>query len=63
MGRVKTTLVKRTAYRLLKENPNVFSDKFEENKKLVCDFVEIPSKKIRNVLAGLLAREVRKQKD
>lgn len=62
MGRVKTTLIKRTASRLLRDNPGKFSEEFDKNKKIVCEFAEIPSKKLRNVLAGLLAREVRKEK-
>ena len=58
MGRIKSKLVKRTSHSLLKEE-NKFTDKFEENKKLLKNVT--PSKKIRNQIAGYIAR-VKKQK-
>jgi ribosomal protein S17E len=54
MGRIKSKLVKRTGRELLKEE-NVFSDNFENN-KLVLTGVVMPSKKIRNQLAGYIIR-------
>jgi len=53
MGRIKSTLIKRTAENLIKENIE-FSDNFEENKKLLGD--TMPSKKIRNMVAGYITR-------
>jgi ribosomal protein S17E len=53
MGRIKSKLVKRTAHIMLREE-NVFTDKFEDNKKVLKGL--IPSKKIRNQLAGYIAR-------
>ena len=53
MGRIKSKLVKRTAHSLLKEE-NIFSKDFEENKKIIKGLH--PSKKIRNKIAGYLAR-------
>ena len=53
MGRIKGKLVKRTSKNLLKEE-NIFTDKFEDNKKVLKDMV--PSKKIRNQIAGYIAR-------
>jgi len=52
MGRIKSTLVKRTARTLLKED--VFSDSFEKDKKILGD--TMPSKKVRNKIAGYIAR-------
>jgi len=54
MGRIKSKLVKRTANTLLKQE-NKFSDKFENNKKLLKDLT--PSKKIRNQIAGFITRQ------
>jgi len=54
MGRIKSKLVKRTANTLLKQE-NKFSDKFEDNKKLLKDLT--PSKKIRNQIAGFITRQ------
>jgi len=53
MGRIKSVLIKRTAKKLLKET-DVFSDKFEENKKILGN--TMPSKSIRNKIAGYITR-------
>jgi ribosomal protein S17E len=53
MGRIKTTMVKRATLDLLKQDVPFTSD-FEENKKLLKD--TMPSKKIRNKIAGYIAR-------
>ena len=53
MGRIKSKLVKRTTKSLLKQE-NKFSSDFERNKKVLGDLM--PSKKIRNQIAGYLVR-------
>jgi ribosomal protein S17E len=53
MGRIKSKLVKRTTVALLKEE-NRFNSDFEKNKKLLTGTME--SKKIRNQIAGYIAR-------
>lgn len=53
MGRIKSKLVKRTSHQLLNEE-NSFTEKFEDNKPLLGK--SMPSKKIRNQIAGYLAR-------
>ncbi|MBU0957906.1 MAG: 30S ribosomal protein S17e [Nanoarchaeota archaeon] len=53
MGRIKPTLVKRTSKNLLKLE-NKFDGTFDHNKKLLGN--SMPSKKIRNKIAGYLAR-------
>jgi ribosomal protein S17E len=53
MGRIKSKLVKRTAHTMLRAE-NVFTDSFENNKKVLKGL--IPSKKIKNQLAGYIAR-------
>jgi|TARA_Y100000310_G_scaffold329968_1_gene400785 ribosomal protein S17E len=58
MGRIKSKLVKRTAHNLLKEE-NKFKGDFEANKKLIPNLT--PSKKIRNKIAGYIARLKKKQ--
>jgi|TARA_Y100000296_G_scaffold15244_1_gene17956 small subunit ribosomal protein S17e len=56
MGRIKTAMVKRASFELMgKDLP--FTDKFEDNKKLLKK--EMPSKKVRNKIAGYLARLVK----
>lgn len=54
MGRIKSKLVKRTAKALLKQE-NKFTDKFEDNKKLLKNLT--PSKKIRNQISGYITRQ------
>jgi len=53
MGKIKGKLIKRTSERFIKEGIE-FTDKFEDNKKILGD--TMPSKKVRNQIAGYLAR-------
>ena len=59
MGRIKTQLVKRITNELLKHHKEVFKTDFEENKKLVTELADIPSKKHRNTIAGYVTRKVK----
>ena len=52
MGRIRTTLIKRTAEKLMKEQE--FASNFEENKKILG--MTMPSKRIRNIAAGYITR-------
>ena len=61
MGRIKTTLIKRTAHKLFREDPSKFKKNFEENKVIVAESVETESKKFKNILAGYLTRLAQKQ--
>jgi len=58
MGRIKTSLIKRTAKELMKQDDK-FTEDFEHNKKVLGK--TMPSKKIRNQIAGYIAR-LKKQK-
>jgi len=60
MGKIKTKLVKRTAEELLKQGIE-FTDDFEENKKILGN--TMPSRKIRNQIAGYLVRKSKMQKE
>ena len=59
MGKVRTTIVKRTARKILELYPDRVSLNFEENKKLVSEVVEVSSKKLRNQIAGYLTHLVK----
>jgi len=59
MGRIRTTLIKRTGERLLKTHPEAFNTDFDYNKKEVEKFAEIYSKKLRNVIAGYITKLVK----
>ena len=53
MGRIKSTMIKRATEELLKQGLNFNSD-FENNKKVLN--TSMPSKKVRNKIAGYIAR-------
>jgi len=54
MGRIKPTLVKRTSRQLLEQSSESFGKTFEENKKALGS--TLSSKKMRNKIAGYIAR-------
>jgi small subunit ribosomal protein S17e len=60
MGKIKTRLIKRTAETLMKEDLG-FSEDFSKNKKVLGK--EMPSKKVRNQIAGYIARAKRREKE
>ena len=55
MGRIKSTLIKRTAEKLMQEHE--FSDNFEENKKIIEGIM--PSKRMRNMVAGYITHRMK----
>ena len=61
MGRIKTQLIKRTTEDLLEKSPQDYSTDFNENKTILRGKVEIPSKKMRNTIAGYTARLVKQK--
>ncbi len=58
MGKIKSKLVKRTSNELIKKGIQ-FDKSFEENKKILGK--TMPSKKIRNQMAGFLAKLEKKK--
>ena len=56
MGRIKTTPIKRATLALYKEHRENLTTDFNENKLRVDEYLEIKSKKIRNVIAGYITR-------
>lgn len=60
MGRIKTKLIKRKTREVIAEHTGKFKEDFDENKKLVSQFVDVPSKKLRNVIAGYVTRLMKK---
>ncbi len=62
MGRVRPRYIKSLARRLLEVYPDKFSDDFETNKKVVAELADIPSKTVRNKVAGEITRMVKRMK-
>ena len=54
MGRIKSSLIKRTAKTLVKENSE-FSGNFETNKKMLAQYT-LPDKGTRNKIAGYIVK-------
>lgn len=54
MGRIKSTLIKRTARQLVESDAEAFSEDFEDNKKSLGS--TLPSKRLRNKVAGYVGR-------
>lgn len=59
MGRIKTMLIKRTVNNLIKNYNKKFGGRFEENKKAVDELMDVKSKKLRNIIAGYLTKQVK----
>jgi ribosomal protein S17E len=59
MGKIKSKTIKRTGKELRKKEIE-FSDNFEKNKQILGK--TMPSKKIRNQLAGYIARLEKRKK-
>ena len=56
MGRIKTSLVKRVTKELMKSHAAEFNEDFAHNKEVLNTISNMPSKKIRNVVAGYATR-------
>lgn len=61
MGRIKTTLIKKTAHKIFNADPTKFKTNFEDNKKIVSQEINTESKKFRNIIAGYVTRLSKKQ--
>ncbi len=56
MGRIKTQLIKRLTFEIMKQERERLTTQFDENKKVVAELLGDASKKIRNAVAGYLTR-------
>ena len=45
--------------KILKAHKDMFSDKFEDNKIRVDEVADIPTKKLRNLIAGYITKKVK----
>lgn len=61
MGRIKINMVKRVSNELLDTQRQSLSTDFSKNKTVVSAKVNVPSKKIRNVIAGYVSRVMRRK--
>ena len=61
MGRIKSTLIKRSSRQLIEKSDESFGKTFEENKKALGS--TLPSKRMRNRIAGYIARIKKNRKN
>ncbi len=62
MGRIRTAMVKKIARRLVEKYPELFTADFEHNKNVLKELNIIPTKKLRNRVAGYMVRIVKNRK-
>ena len=62
MGRIKSIAVKNLGREMIAVHGDRFSTDFDKNKKIVDEIRSIDSKKIRNVVAGYITKEMEKAK-
>jgi small subunit ribosomal protein S17e len=60
MGRIKTISIKMLGNQLIREHSDKFTDDFGKNKEILAEIKDIKSKKIKNVLAGYITKEMKK---
>lgn len=63
MGRIRTILIKRTAQELVDRFPDELSTDFVANKQKVEELADIPSKKLRNRIAGAVTHLMKKREN
>ncbi|MBI2151571.1 30S ribosomal protein S17e [Candidatus Woesearchaeota archaeon] len=61
MGRIKTTPIKRKTKELYNKYGDKFTGDFEQNKKIIPQYADIASKKIKNIITGYITRLKRKE--
>ena len=59
MGKVRPRYIKSLARKLLELYPDKFTTDFEHNKKMVSMLADIPSKKVRNKVAGFVTHLIK----
>jgi small subunit ribosomal protein S17e len=61
MGRIKTTLIKRIGRELYEKHAGELTEDYAQNKEILSKFIEIKSKKLKNIVAGYVTN-LKKQK-
>lgn len=59
MGNIRQSNIKTISLKLIQNYNTVFTNDFENNKKMVTEYTTIDSKVIRNKVAGYVTRKVK----
>lgn len=62
MGSIKNRAIRTMGKELVKKHRNSFSENFRKNKEALGKFVDVRSKKIKNMLAGYITNEMKRLK-
>ena len=54
MGRIKTSFVKHVSQNIFEKHADRFTTDFSSNKKIVDEFLDVKSKKLKNVISGYI---------
>ena len=54
MGKVRTILIKNISKELIIKYPDVFTNDFETNKKILDEYLDVDSKHLRNRISGYI---------
>ena len=54
MGKVRTILIKNVSKELIMKYPDVFTNDFETNKKILDEYLDVDSKHLRNRISGYI---------
>lgn len=54
MGKVRTILIKNISKELIMKYPDVFTNDFEANKKILDEYLDVDSKHLRNRISGYI---------
>ncbi|MBN2042175.1 MAG: 30S ribosomal protein S17e [Candidatus Aenigmarchaeota archaeon] len=60
MGRIKQVAIKTLGNEIIEVHGKKFSEDFDKNKEVLATIKDIKSKKIRNVLAGYITKEIQR---
>ena len=63
MGRIKTQLTRRLTFEVLKQAEGKLTKTFDENKRVVSEYMPTAGKKMRNIVAGYATRLMRKDEN
>ena len=62
MGRIKSVAIKTLGNEIIEKHGKLFTDDFGKNKEILVTIKNIKSKKIRNVVAGYITKEMQRIK-
>jgi small subunit ribosomal protein S17e len=54
MGKVRSILIKNVSKELILKYPDVFTNDFDKNKKLLDKYLDVDSKRLRNRISGYI---------